>query len=122
MQPGISARNAILAHYKKNAKQAGRVWEISEEKFDLLTSAICHYCGAKPTNTYRLSTGCGEFTYNGLDRKDSSKGYMEENVVSCCKTCQKCKSSMPYDEFLAFLRRAGEFQLNTAPLSRGQSA
>lgn len=115
---GVSARNSILSRYKHNAESAGRVWQLTEEMFDALTSGPCHYCGSAPTNKHVLHTGFGEFVYNGIDRKDSARGYEIDNVVSCCKVCQKAKSNMPYEKFIAFLRQAGEYQLAVKPLSR----
>jgi hypothetical protein len=108
---GRAARNEILCNYKRNATRKGRSWEISEDLFDALTTADCHYCGQAATNKFTARYGHnGDFSYNGLDRKDSSKGYTPDNVVTCCKICQKCKSSMPYDLFIAFILRAGRFQ------------
>lgn len=118
---GKSARNSILSRYKKNAQTANRLWLLSDEMFDFLTSSPCHYCGNLPTNCHVLHTGFGEFRYNGIDRKDSSRGYEPNNVVSCCKECQRAKSNMPYEKFIAFLHRAGAWQLNKAirqPLSK----
>lgn len=42
----------------------------------------------------------GNFTYNGLDRIDSSKGHTLDNVVTCCATCNYMKRSMTHDEFI----------------------
>lgn len=55
----------------------------------------------------------GVFIYNGVDRKDSSLGYAEDNVVPCCKECQKAKSNTPYDSFVAFINRVSNFQKGT---------
>ena len=52
--------------------------------------------------------------YNGIDRKDNALGYVEGNVVSCCKFCQYAKRDLPYEEFVAHLARAGQHQLNQA--------
>jgi len=108
---GRAARNDILLGYKNNAKRDGRIWAITDELFDTLTSLPCHYCGQSPTNKASKREWNGDFIYNGLDRKDSSKGYLFDNVVPCCKFCQKAKSNTPYEQFIAFLLRAGKFQL-----------
>jgi hypothetical protein len=49
----------------------------------------CFYCGSSYDE--RL---------NGLDRIDSSKGYTDDNTVSCCSTCNCMKSSLPLNSFL----------------------
>jgi hypothetical protein len=108
---GQGARNSILSRYKKNARTAKREWSLTEELFDCLTLGDCHYCGQAPTNVHSTYTSFGEFHYNGIDRKDSDLGYTPDNVVSCCKECQKAKSNTPYLQFVNFLRRAGKFQL-----------
>jgi len=45
----------------------------------------------------------------GIDRKDNSSGYVESNVVPCCEVCNKAKLCMGYEEFIAYLIRAGNF-------------
>jgi len=111
LEYGQGARNSILSRYRKNAQTASREWLLTEEMFDYLTSGNCHYCGQPPTNVHSTYTSFGEFRYNGIDRKDSDLGYIPNNVVSCCKECQKAKSNTPYSQFVNFLCRAGKFQL-----------
>jgi hypothetical protein len=107
LESGRSARNSVLYRYKENARKANREWGLSDALFDGLTSADCHYCGNPPTNNHKLCTGFGEFRYNGIDRKDSRLGYTPDNVVPCCKVCQKAKSNLPYEVFTSLLIRGG---------------
>jgi 5-methylcytosine-specific restriction endonuclease McrA len=51
----------------------------------------CHYCGC-------------DIEVTGLDRKDSSKGYTLDNVVSCCWNCNTKKGPKPYEDFLAEIK------------------
>jgi hypothetical protein len=53
-------------------------------------------------------SGNGSFTYSGIDRIDSSIGYIEGNVVSCCSKCNTAKSDMPFDEFRVWAIRLYE--------------
>jgi hypothetical protein len=69
----------------------------------------CHYCGVSPSMVRVLPSGRGAFTYNGLDRVDNTLGYMLENVVPCCKTCNIAKGTMPYDDFMAWIGRLIEY-------------
>jgi hypothetical protein len=39
------------------------------------------------------------YIYNGVDRVDSSKGYVKENVVPCCKWCNIAKGNKSAAEF-----------------------
>lgn len=36
---------------------------------------------------------------NGIDRVNNDLGYINNNVVSCCKTCNLAKSSLTLIEF-----------------------
>ena len=46
----------------------------------------------------------GSYVYSGLDRVDNSIGYILENVVPCCVTCNSMKMAMSYNEFITHLR------------------
>lgn len=104
--PGETARLRVLQGYQKNARKRGLVWELSDEDFDSLTSSNCHYCGQPPSTVYRAGKyEGGTFTYNGLDRRDSSVGYVRENVLPCCRFCNRAKSDMSYEDFMVWTLR-----------------
>ncbi len=109
---GMSLRNSVLRGYISSAKTRGLSWELTEQQFDLLTQSNCHYCGVPPLNIKSKKRYVGTFTYNGIDRKNNAIGYMETNVVPCCMDCNNAKSTMSYERFIAYLQRAGKFQLN----------
>jgi hypothetical protein len=114
MDDGQSTRNMIRGLYKISARKRGLAWEITDALFDELTKGDCHYCGVPPCTTRRKDSRSGSFVvYNGVDRKDSTLGYAEGNVVSCCKTCQYAKRSLPYAEFLSYLGRVVAFRTNS---------
>jgi hypothetical protein len=69
-----------------NASKKGIIWQIKFDDYCKLISENCRYCEL-PINT----TGIG------LDRKDSSLGYLLENVVPCCFICNTVKNA-----FLSF--------------------
>lgn len=97
---GVAARNALLCNYKRGARNRGLVWGIPDELFDRLVRGNCHYCAKVPSNVFvRRCRSNGSFTYNGIDRKDSSKGYTLGNSVSCCEVCNRMKGSMTVREF-----------------------
>lgn len=109
-QSGYAAQTDVFNGYRHNsAKRRGLAWGISRDQFNSLTSKPCHYCGAPPSNLMKAKYGNGEFAYNGLDRKDSSEGYVINNVVPCCKICQRAKMDMPYGKFLEYLQRVSSF-------------
>lgn len=51
----------------------------------------------------------GNLTYNGIDRKNNTLGYLPDNVVPCCKTCNWAKGKKSYEEFMEYLRRVVNF-------------
>lgn len=42
---------------------------------------------------------------NGIDRLDSSIGYVKTNVVSCCTKCNYAKHEMTIDEFKEWIKK-----------------
>lgn len=94
-------------------------FDLSYDMFIALIIDKCHYCGALPKNTCILKTtlcnahlGGRTFYYNGIDRKDSSLGYTEDNCVTCCTYCNFSKRSMPYDDFIMWLDYLVKFRTN----------
>lgn len=104
-EPGFQARNYIFLNYRSKAKQRGRTWDLDFEQFCSLTQSACAYCGEPPSNSTRDRNGPGVFTYNGLDRVDPARGYTPDNVVPACIVCNRAKSDMSRDDFLAWVGR-----------------
>ena len=78
---------------------------ISLELFEKMIYDDCFYCGSPPRQTILdgqfkgVRTSDKSITVNGIDRIDSSVGYVDGNVVTCCKYCNTAKSSLTQDEF-----------------------
>lgn len=102
---GKAAFNAVLRMYKRHAKERNLSWELTEEQALELFTSSCHYCGAPPSNHRKPVSANGGFRYNGIDRIDSNKPYILENVVSCCKYCNRAKGKMKYEDFLVLANR-----------------
>jgi hypothetical protein len=47
----------------------------------------------------------GNYVYNGIDRIDSSIGYVIENCISCCGRCNVAKMSESQQDFLSWIDR-----------------
>lgn len=101
--PGLKIK--VLNQYTQNCRVTGRKWEISDDVFYKLIASPCDYCGTSNSNTARRRGHY--FSYNGLDRVDDSKGYTEDNVVPCCRTCNFAKRGLSRDVFVAHLKKAG---------------
>lgn len=107
-EPRIATAKIVYRRYSDG--------NLSFEKFLELSQKNCFYCGTSPcstTNYYitknskyskeRISKGY--FTYNGLDRVDSSKPHNIDNVVPSCITCNKAKLQQSQVEFFDWISR-----------------
>ena len=91
----------LFASYKKHAKDANRLFEISKETFASLVIQNCDYCGRPPAQrVISVLPAHPKFVYNGIDRIDNAKGYVEGNVVPCCGPCNDMKCDKSREEFL----------------------
>ena len=102
---GEACLNALFYRYKLGAKRRNFIFNISREIFQKKTSENCSYCGSSPKQIQRGGRTNGDYTYNGLDRIDSSKGYTEDNVVPCCGRCNEAKMATDQKEFLDWNER-----------------
>lgn len=116
-QNGLRARK-----YPPIISSARKVWKgnYSDCDFDTfysMSQELCHYCNAPPSSSFNeasfasrpdvseLQRQQGTFTYNGLDRMDSSRGHSPDNIVPCCKHCNWMKNDMPYQEFREHIQK-----------------
>jgi hypothetical protein len=105
---GESTRNTVIRSYQDNALHHNLVWEISKEQTIKLLAGNCYYCGCPPSRVRKNPHKYGSFTYNGIDRLDNSKGYIEGNVVSCCTLCNYKKHQMSFQEFFNWVTRVAD--------------
>lgn len=92
----------LITTYKSNARRRGLDWCLSEGKCAALFCAGCYYCGSEPKSKL-LGYSRSVFYYNGIDRVDNDKGYVESNCVSCCCICNKAKLTMTIDQFVEWI-------------------
>ena len=85
----------------RTASRRSLKWELSEAEWESLAIQNCYYCDVPPGN---MISAYG-FEYNGLDRVDSSKGYLLTNVVPCCRICNIAKTDMAQEDFYNWIRR-----------------
>lgn len=113
-ESGQSAKNRLIAIYKKRARIKNFIWSLTDEQFFLFISLPCHYCGVLPFNTTEKISphSYGHIVFNGIDRVDSNKGYEEQNCVPCCHNCNLAKCDYSYDEFMIWMKRLINFQLS----------
>lgn len=105
--PGYaSIKNRVLRRYKRGAKLRGYEFALTTEQFNALLFQDCFYCGSSPV-TYledkSYYNGLEPLKRNGIDRLDNTKGYLTNNVVTCCSKCNTLKMDLPFDEFKSWI-------------------
>ncbi len=102
---GKASEHYLMDGYKRHAKNRNLLWNLSDEQFGKLTKGNCVYCGKEPSQVTGSRKRRGTYLYNGIDRVDNSEGYIFENVVSCCGSCNRAKDTMSQKEFLSWIIR-----------------
>ncbi len=102
---GEAAFTAVYAGYRRHAKVKQLFFGVSKEVFRKLITKECFYCGSPPVEYQDEPSRNGKFIRNGLDRVDNTKGYTEDNIVPCCKTCNIMKKAMDIGEFLGQINK-----------------
>jgi hypothetical protein len=116
------------SHLRRRNKKLGNDC-MSFDDFAVMAKKPCNYCGLQVSkeiedrlderaNGKRLSDHI--LKCNGIDRKDSSKGYTLENSVPCCKFCNCAKNTMTVQEFLEWVKRVYEYNYNGCSLCKHQ--
>jgi hypothetical protein len=82
-------KHVIWNHYVKGSKKRGIDFKLTKELFNSLIIQKCFYCNY-------IKDG----EVNGIDRIDNNKGYLKENVVACCESCNIAKGSQHPQEFI----------------------
>ncbi len=101
---GEAAFNELYNSYRNKGRGRKRDFDLTKEQFRLLTSMNCAYCGVAPFQVNKTSSG-DTYTYSGIDRIDSSKGYIWVNCNPCCKHCNFAKMNFTLDEWLEHIKR-----------------
>ena len=113
---GESGFNSLYGNYRKGAERRQLAFELTKWEFRELTVQNCIYCGERPClikyGSHGLMKEHGAYTYNGIDRINSDKGYTKENSVTCCHVCNMMKSDLTREDFILQMKRILKF-LNT---------
>ena len=77
--------------FKNAAKQRQIECEMSIEHYEeYFYQQPCFYCGT---------------VSNGIDRVNSSKGYIDENCLPCCTPCNLAKHTQTFNDFIDHIKR-----------------
>ena len=86
------------ANYVRPSKNKNLEFTITEQDFASIAKEPCYYCGAM--EVIEVDGDWVERGFNGLDRKDQTRGYVVDNCVSACNMCNLMKKSLHVDIFL----------------------
>lgn len=103
LYPDIFAdyKNSDYNNYKKSAKTRNLELTITSDEFYREVEKDCYICGKQSIVDKHI---------NGLDRVDNTKGYIIENIKSCCRECNFMKNTSSYDEFIDKCKRIYEYK------------
>lgn len=116
--PQEASINGLLNRCIQNAKRRKLDWSLSKATFISLIFGNCVWCGCSPFERYNVAVSKNGYSqtkhqtkrvtegwiyFNGIDRIDSSKGYEDGNVQSCCKFCNYAKNDRTDNEFKIWL-------------------
>lgn len=92
---GFSSMKSMYYRYIRDAKARGIEFTLSLGEFAELTSQSCYICGCSPANAVKYNKDSfGAYICNGIDRLDNSKGYIYENCLGCCTSCNSMKRNI----------------------------
>lgn len=110
-------RRLRLRSYENNAKPRNLQWELGDDEAWKLMQSNCYWCGDPPLATTFWQgdrrTRTATWPVNGLDRLDSDQGYVTDNCVACCSKCNRAKSDLTPEEFLAHVQAINQIQTRT---------
>lgn len=90
--------SVTMAIYQRSAKKKQLEFALTNADFDTLTNANCTYCHQPTTDVHR----------NGIDRVDSTRGYVADNCITSCGQCNIAKKKMTADKFVEHVCRVAQ--------------
>lgn len=109
---GEAGLNNLYSSYKYSAKKRQLDWNLSLEDVRLVTTQNCYYCNIIPQqvifahkNRTKETIEYSKYIYNGIDRIDNSLGYLKNNIVPCCKSCNIAKRDLSQEEFMNLINQ-----------------
>lgn len=117
-----AARTKIFSRYKRDAAERGMLFTVSFETFIEIALADCFYCGKSADKLSKVNASRSQIYYTGVDRKDNSIGYVDDNLISCCTQCNMIKgSSISFEEMIQVSNLLKKLRSNNGGLIENNS-
>ena len=118
---GVSMFNTFVYRYKHAAKNANRIFDLTEKQIKDIIAKNCHYCGSEPREYIyfrkRYKHKCS-ITANGLDRIDNNGGYTVDNVAPCCSRCNIMKTNLSQKEFYEHIENIYRYRVELSQIEQ----
>ena len=102
--------NELIRRTRYSATRRKLEYSLSRKDVEKIVISNCTYCNSSPANELRTHrTKKLKFKYSGIDRVDSTKGYIPDNVVPCCDDCNTAKGSKSEAEFVEWIKRVHKY-------------
>lgn len=109
---GEGAFRSLLRSYIKSSHNRNLEFNLSDDEFRHIIKQNCYYCGNSPSKKFKVKgRNHVAYSYNGIDRVDNNLGYILENCVPCCETCNFMKRVMGYEEFLEHIESIYKYRI-----------
>jgi hypothetical protein len=97
----LRLKNGLYSDYRNKAAKREIDFALTQDEFFDFLKKSCYYCNSKPSNVVKdnRKNSDASFVYSGIDRIDNDLGYIKENCVSCCRTCNQAKHAMTVEAF-----------------------
>lgn len=106
-----AAFNDLYSSYRRSSRAREHEFDITKELFQLITKLPCNYCGTLPSQVWqRKNLYKSQYVYSGLDRVNSSVGYISTNIVPCCKRCNIAKRNFTQADFINHSKQIAAYQ------------
>lgn len=89
----------LFRSYRKGAVRRNLEFKLSFEYFKKLVTSNCYYCNEGQGNKTKHDYD-SHVQVIGVDRKNNEDGYIEENSVPCCGTCNYMKRKFSVEQFI----------------------
>lgn len=85
--------------YRSSARKRELEFTLTEQDVKNIVSQPCFYC-----NTFKHIT-------SGIDRVESSIGYILGNCVPCCHMCNRMKSNYSAEDFIEHCKKIADYSI-----------